>query len=158
MLVMAIEQPKSSIQELKLMADYLNAIGEMCNKAGIKFGYHNHAGEFRKVGDTTMMDYLLENTKPENVFFEMDVWWVVRAGASPVDYMKKYRGRFNTIHIKDRNEVGQSGMVGFDAIFANFRVAGTEQYIVEVEDASTPNVLRGLRQSAIYIRKAPFAQ
>lgn len=158
MLVMAIEQPKNSIQELKVMADYLNTIGEMCSKAGIKFGYHNHAGEFRKVGDTTMMDYLLENTKPENVFFEMDVWWVVKAGASPVDYMRKYRGRFNTIHIKDRNEVGQSGMVGFDAIFANFRIAGTEQYIVEVEDASTPNVLRGLRQCAIYIRKAPFVQ
>lgn len=158
MLVMAQERPKTTEQELKVMADYLNAIGEMCNKAGIKFGYHNHEAEFRKVGDTTMMDYLLANTKPENVFFELDVWWAVRAGASPVDYMKKYRGRFNTIHIKDRNEVGQSGMVGFDAIFSNFRVAGTQQFVVELEEASTPNILRGLRQSALYLRHASFVQ
>ena len=101
---------------------------------------------------------MLQNTDPENVFFEMDVYWTVMAGQAPVEYFKKYPGRFTCLHIKDFREVGQSGMVGFDAIFANFRVAGTEQYIVEVEDASTPNVLRGLRQSAIYIRKAPFAQ
>lgn len=34
-----------------------------------------------------------------------------------MDYMKKYRGRFEILHIKDKNEIGQSGMVGFDAIF-----------------------------------------
>lgn len=46
--------------------------------------------------------------------------------ASPVDYFHKYPGRFKMLHIKDRREIGQSGMVGFDAIFENAKTAGVE--------------------------------
>lgn len=99
-----------------------------------------------------MMDYLLQNTKPENVFFEMDVYWAVIGGVSPVEYMNRYPGRFEILHIKDKYEIGQSGMVGFDAIFRNFKVAGTRSFVVELERASTPNILRGLRHSALYLR------
>jgi len=45
-------------------------------------------------------------------------------------------------------------MVGFDAIFHNMPVAGTEAFIVELEQASTPNILKGLRESALYLRKS----
>lgn len=157
-LVMSMELPKRSEQELQVLTDLLNAIGEKCNQAGIRFGYHSHNHEFNKVGDTTMMDYLITHTSPENIFFEMDVYWAVVGGASPVEYMKKYRGRFELLHIKDKYEVGQSGMVGFDAIFNNFRTAGTHGYVVEMEYASTPNILRGLRESALYLRNADFVK
>jgi sugar phosphate isomerase/epimerase len=83
----------------------------------------------------------------------MDVFWAVMGGASPVEYMKKYAGRFELLHIKDKYEIGQSGMVGFDAIFRNMAKAGTQAFVVELEYASTPNILKGLRESALYIRK-----
>ena len=140
------------------MVNYLNAIGEKCNAAGIRFGYHSHSHEFRKVEDTTMMDYFISHTSPENVFFQMDVYWAVMAGVSPVEYMKKYRGRFELLHIKDKYEIGQSGMVGFDAIFNNFGVAGTKGYVVELEQASTPNILKGVRESALYLRNAAYVK
>lgn len=157
-LVMAMETAKQNEDELKVMASLLNAIGEKCNEAGIRFGYHSHNHEFRKVGNTTMMDYLLSNTDPDKVFFEMDVYWAVVGGASPVEYLQKYRGRFEILHIKDKYEIGQSGMVGFDAIFNNFRIAGTKDYVVELERASTPNILKGLRQSALYLRNSSFVK
>jgi sugar phosphate isomerase/epimerase len=47
-------------------------------------------------------------------------------------------------------------MVGFDAIFRNFRKAGTKAFIVEMEEASTPNILKGLRESALYLRNASY--
>ena len=153
-LVMSWSQPLGSEAEMSVMANYLDAIGEKCRKAGIRFGYHSHSHEFRKVDDTTMMDYFLSHTRPENVFFEMDVYWAVVGGASPVEYMRKYAGRFELLHIKDKYEIGQSGMVGFDAIFRNMPVAGTEAFIVELEQASTPNILKGLRESALYLRKS----
>jgi sugar phosphate isomerase/epimerase len=56
------------------------------------------------------------------------------------------------LHVKDKREVGQSGMVGFDAIFRNFDIAGTTGFVVEMEEASTPNILKGLRESALYLR------
>ena len=155
-LVMSYSQPSSSKAELETMASYLNAIGEKCRKAGIRFGYHNHSHEFKKVEDTTMMDYFISNTDPENVFFEMDVYWAVVGGASPVEYMQKYAGRFEMLHIKDKHEIGQSGMVGFDAIFRNMPKAGTKAYVVELENASTPNILKGLRESALYLRNADY--
>ena len=143
---------------LKVMAKYLNAIGDMCNAAGIRFGYHNHSAELERVGRTTMLDYLLTNTDPAKVFFQLDVYWTVMGGASPVEYMQKYAGRFEMIHIKDKYEIGQSGMVGFEPIFRNFRKAGVQAFVVEMEYASTPNILKGLRESALYLRNAEYVK
>lgn len=157
-LVMSWAPGLNSVAEFKVMAAYLDAIGEKCNNEGIRFGYHNHNQEFKVVEGTTMMDQIMENTKPENVFFEMDVYWAVVGGVSPVEYMKRYPGRFEVMHIKDKNELGQSGMVGFDAIFRNFAKAGVEAFVVELEQASTPNILKGLRESALYIRNAEFVK
>ncbi len=151
-LVMSYSPKLDTEAELKVMAEYLNAIGSRCNAAGIRFGYHNHAHEFAKVGNTTMMDYFIANTDPAKVFIEMDVYWAVVGGAAPVEYMHKYPGRFDLLHIKDKKEIGQSGMVGFDAIFRNFDKAGTKGFIVEMEEASTQNILKGLRESALYLR------
>ena len=157
-LVMSYSQKLNTEAELKTMAAYLNEIGRRCNQAGIRFGYHNHAHEFEKVAGTTMMDYFIANTDPENVFIEMDVYWAVVGGAAPVEYIQKYPGRFELLHIKDKKEIGQSGMVGFDAIFRNFKKAGTTAFVVEMEEASTPNILKGLRESALYLRNASYVR
>jgi len=154
-LVMSWSQPLQTRAELETMAAYLNAIGEKCRAAGIRFGYHSHSHEFQQVDGTTMMDWFISHTDPENVFYEMDVYWAVVGGASPVEYMKKYAGRFELLHIKDKHEIGQSGMVGFDAIFRNLPQAGTQAYVVELEEASSPNILKGLRESALYLRNMP---
>ena len=155
-LVMSYTPRMADETELQTMAAYLEAIGKKCNAAGIRFGYHSHNQEFSRVAGTTMMDYFISHTSPENVFFQMDVYWAVVGGASPVEYFNKYPGRFEMLHIKDKYEVGQSGMVGFDAIFRNAAKAGMKEYVVEMEYASTPNILRGLRESALYIRNAEY--
>lgn len=155
-LIMSWAPLLNSKEEIFVMSDYLNAIGQKCQAAGIRFGYHNHSQEYKKVDGTTMMDEFLARTNPENVFFEMDVYWTVMAGISPVEYMKKYPGRFSLLHIKDQYEIGQSGMVGFEPIFRNMPLAGAEGFVVELEYASTPNILQGLRESALYLRHAPY--
>jgi Sugar phosphate isomerases/epimerases len=151
-----LDVPKTKA-DLATEVKYLNEIGKLCRKAGIQYGYHNHAHEFTKVEDEVMLDYMLEHTDPENVFFEMDVYWTVIGKASPVDYFKKYPGRFTTLHIKDHREIGQSGMVGFDAIFANTDVAGVKYIFVELEELSK-DLDTGLKQSIDYLLKAPFVK
>ena len=155
-LVMSWSQPLKTKADMETFAAYLDAIGAKCREAGIRFGYHCHSHEFQRADGTTMIDVFASNTKPENVFIQMDVYWAVMAGASPVEYMRKYPGRYELIHIKDKYEVGQSGMVGYDAIFKAFQRAGTKAFVVELEEASTPNILRGLRESALYLRNASF--
>lgn len=148
--------PKN-LKDLKTYCDYFNEIGKKCRANGMKFGYHNHAHEFTKVEDRVMYDFMLENTNPEDVFFQMDVYWVVRGQNSPVDYFNKYKGRFDLLHIKDNKELGQSGMVGFDAIFKNTDAAGTKHLIVEVEQYNhTPE--QSVKMSLDYLLDCPLVK
>jgi sugar phosphate isomerase/epimerase len=123
-----------SLETLKKYCEYFNAIGEKCNAKGIRFGYHNHNMEFStKLEDQTIYDFMLVNTDPAKVMFEMDLYWVVEGGANPVDYFNKYPGRFELWHIKDKEEIGASGMMDFPSIWAARKKSGMKYGIVEVE-------------------------
>ena len=149
--------PKT-LKDLQTNCDYLNAIGKLCKEAGLQYGYHNHAHEFQKVEDKEVMyDYMLNHTDPAYVFFQMDVYWVVRGQNSPVDYFTKYPGRFKMLHIKDHREIGQSGMVGYDAIFRHTDEAGVQDIVAEIEQYSVP-VLESVKQSLDYLQDAPFVK
>lgn len=147
-----------NLADLKTYCDYFNAIGKKCNEEGIAFGYHNHAREFKKVEDTVIYDFMLENTDPECVFFQMDVYWAVMGQAYPVEYFRKYPGRFKTLHIKDHRELGESGMVGFDAIYKNVETAGTEAYIVEIEAFTNDDWKESLKMCADYLKGSDFVK
>ena len=149
---------QETLKDLQVYCDYLNEVGRRCKAAGIKYGYHNHAYEFEKVEDQVMYDYMLQHTDPELVFFQMDVYWAVIGKASPVDYFKRYPGRFKMLHIKDECEVGQSGMVGFDAIFKNAGLAGLENFVVEIERYSYEDIRKSFVESADYLLNAPFVK
>ena len=149
---------QETLKDLQVYCDYLNEVGRRCKAAGIKYGYHNHAYEFEKVEDQVMYDYMLQHTDPELVFFQMDVYWAVIGKASPVDYFKRYPGRFKMLHIKDEWEVGQSGMVGFDAIFKNAELAGLENFVVEIERYSYDDIRKSFVESADYLLNAPFVK
>ena len=147
-----------TLKDLQVWCDYHNAIGKKCAEVGLKYGYHNHSFEFNKIEDKVMIDYMIENTDPQYVFFEMDVYWTVMGESSPVEYFKKYPGRFKLLHIKDHKEIGQSGMVGFDAIFRNAEIAGVEHIIVEAEAYESADMMEGVAKCADYLLKADFVK
>lgn len=123
-----------SLAGLKTYCDYFNAVGEKCNAKGIRFGYHNHDKEFStKLEGQTLYDYMLANTDPKKVMFEIDLYWAVVGGANPVDYFNKYPGRFELWHIKDKEEIGASGMMDFAAIWKGVAKSGMKYGVVEVE-------------------------
>ena len=124
----------TTLEELSQYCDYYNQIGEKCNAAGIKFGYHNHNFEYKEIEDQIMYDYMLENTDPDKVFFQMDVYWTKQGGYDPVEYFNNYPNRFKLLHIKDEKELGGSDSVmDFDNLFKNIDQSGVEYLIVEVE-------------------------
>ncbi|MBT8291066.1 MAG: sugar phosphate isomerase/epimerase, partial [Muriicola sp.] len=82
------------------------------------------------------IDYMLENTDPEYVNFQMDLFWVTKAGADPVAYFEKYHGRFKAWHVKDMDEQGRfapvgKGSIDFKRILAQKELSGMEYYFVE---------------------------
>ena len=147
-----------NLKDLKTYCDYFNAVGKKCAEAGILYGYHNHAHEFNKVEDKVVYDFMLENTDPNYVFFQMDVYWACMGRAYPVEYFRKYPGRFKMLHIKDHYELGESGMVGFDAIFRNSATAGLQDYVVEYEAFSTEDPYECLKVGVNYLNEADFVK
>lgn len=151
-----MDVPKT-LKDLDTYCRYYNEVGKMCKEAGMSFGYHNHSHEFQKVEDKVMYDYMLEHTNPEYVFFQMDLYWVVRGQCSPVAYFKRYPGRFKMYHVKDDKEIGQSGMVGYDAIFRNADIAGVQDIVAEIEQYTMP-VEESVEVSLRYLQEAPFVK
>lgn len=128
------EKGYGSLKDLKRYCDYFNRVGEMCAEEGIKFGYHNHDKEFETVDGRTRYDYMLQNTDPEKVFFQLDLYWITVAGKDAVHYFDEYPGRFKLWHVKDEKELGANGMMNFQPIFAKAEKAGMKHIIVEVEN------------------------
>ena len=82
-------------------AEQLNQIGEKCKEAGLSFYYHNHAHEFKRIGETSLFELLVENTDSENVKFELDLVWAIRGGYDPLALLEKLGSRCDMIHQKD---------------------------------------------------------
>ena len=121
----------------KNLADILDTLGRKANDVGLKLLYHNHDFEFEKDEDGIVtIDYLLENCNPEWVNFQMDLYWVTKAGADPLAYFEKYPGRFKIWHVKDMDDQGWfapvgSGTIDFARILAQKEKSGMEYYMVE---------------------------
>ncbi|MEV4535948.1 sugar phosphate isomerase/epimerase [Asanoa sp. NPDC049518] len=122
----------------------LNKAGALAKKAGLRFGYHNHHFEFFRLdgGTTTGWDILTNETDPDLVHLEVDLFWVTRGAHDPVDVIRENRGRIKQFHVKDMNDAGSfadvgAGLIDFARIFQHGREAGIDEFIVERDDAGT---------------------
>lgn len=148
----------------KRVADFFNQAGATTNKAGIQFGYHNHTFEFQpdpQLGGKLPYDFLLENTDPNLVKMEMDLCWISVTGHDPVEYFKKYPGRFPLVHVKDVKEMPKSvpgktqefvdtsfekkvmtepgsGVIDWKRILSYSDQAGIKHYFVEHDSPADP--------------------
>lgn len=144
------------------LANILSTLGEKCEKAGLKLLYHNHDFEYKKDKDGIItIDYLLENTNPKYVNFQMDLYWVIKAGADPVDYFKKYPGRFKIWHVKDMDDQGRfapvgNGNIDFSRILANKKLSGMEYYMVEQDKTFNMKPLEAIKVSHKGLKEIGF--
>lgn len=77
-------------------------LAQKAKDAGLKLLYHNHDFEFVKLSDGTFfLDKLYELVPADLLETELDTCWVNVAGENPCEYLKKYSGRANVVHLKD---------------------------------------------------------
>lgn len=146
----------------KNLADILTKLGEKCKAAGLELLYHNHDFEFVKDADgNVVIDYLLENCDPKLVNFQMDLYWVTKAGADPVAYFKRYPGRFKIWHVKDMDAQGRfapvgNGSIDFKRILANKKLSGMKYYYVEQDACFNETPLEAIQISHKGLGKIGF--
>jgi sugar phosphate isomerase/epimerase len=156
--------PQKKLDDFKKFADEFNACGEICKKAGIRFGYHNHDYSFKELEGQIPQDVMMKNTDPALVDFEMDIYWVVAAGHNPVDWFKKYPNRFTACHVKDRSKTpgpdnGKNstdlgkGTIKFGEILKEGMKLGLQYPIVEQEFYPIGTPLQSVKVDADYMKK-----
>ncbi|CAN5600401.1 sugar phosphate isomerase/epimerase [soil metagenome] len=134
----ADERP--TIDSYKEICDIMNKSADVCKKYGIRLNYHNHDFEFAKLEGQIPYDVMLERLDPKQVGMEMDLYWVVYAGFSPLDYFKKYPGRFEQWHVKDMDKTDRkknadigTGTIDFKTIFTKAKESGLKHWYMEEE-------------------------
>lgn len=147
----------------KGVAARFNALGAKARDAGLKFAFHNHASEATPLADGAKpYDILLGETDPKLVNFQMDLYWMIKAGGDPLAYFKSNPGRFISVHVKDATaapelamrDVG-AGAVDWKAIFAQRAKAGIKYFIVE-HDEPKPDAFASIAASYNYLNKLTF--
>ena len=124
------------------LAEQLNAFGEACDRAGLRFAYHNHDFEFELTDGGVPYDVLLDETDPALVEFELDLYWIRAAARSELEYFERYPGRFTMWHVKDMDTRGEmadvgDGVIDFAALFGRADT-GVRYAFVERDDSPDP--------------------
>ena len=160
-----------SVEGFKAYAARLNELAKPFKGTGIRLQYHNHSQEFRnfpQLNGKSGMAILIEETDPELVLFELDVFWMSAAGCDPIQWIEKVSGRIPIIHFKDLAidwkseetgmglvnrrfaEIGQ-GNVNWPPIVDACVKAGVEWYVVE-QDRTVLDEFECLKISVDYMR------
>lgn len=141
------ESFRTDADALKRFMDVFNKCGELCKTHGMQFGYHNHDFEFNhKLDGKLMYDVILEETDPELVIQQLDIGNMYGVGGRAMDVIKRYPGRFASLHVKDEiksksGEMGGyesailgKGVIGVkDVLALAKKIGGTRHYIIEQE-------------------------
>jgi sugar phosphate isomerase/epimerase len=155
--------------QARAAAAVFNRAGAALAKHGIKFFYHCHGYEFRPHGDGTFMDLLMKETDPKSVRFQMDVFWVKHPGQDPVEWLEKYPGRWELMHVKDmkkgvqgnfsggsdvKNDVPVgTGQMDWPAILKAAKKSGVKHYFIEDE---SPTAAEQIPRSLEYLKTAKW--
>lgn len=127
--------------EAEALAQSLNRAAKQFKEAGLILSYHNHAHEFLRFGDRTMLEIIYENAP--DLEAEIDTFWVHKGGGDAVRWIESMAGRMSVLHLKDygmaRKEnvcdpvmapVG-SGNLDWKRIFIAAQKTGVRCYVVE---------------------------
>lgn len=148
-----------SIEKFKLLASKLNIVGERITKAGLGFAYHNHNFEFIDHDGKIGYDIIMEETDPNLVKLQIDLYWVARASKlTPAELFRKQSGRFVMWHIKDMDKITLdytelgNGSIDYTKILPDTKIAGMQYYYLEQGGNFRKDSMQSIAESAAFFK------
>lgn len=147
-------------EDYKALITFLDQAGETCRREGITLCYHNHDFELERLSDgRTALETILDDTNPDHVKAELDVYWLTKAGKDPVEWMNHYKTRTPLIHLKDMTtdeeqffaELGTGG-VDIERVLKTGAETGVQWWVVE-QDFSRRSPIQSIEISMNYLKK-----
>jgi len=133
-------EERTIFKDWQELADVFNRVGEAARQRGLGFVYHNHDFELEALEGKVPHDYLVANTDPALVRFQLDVYWLTKGGRDPVPEINRIGPRVASLHIKDMDATPAreiiapgSGIFDFRPILAAARRARINDLYVEVD-------------------------
>jgi len=158
-----IEVAKKTVEDFNKAGKFLK------DEFGITFCYHNHGYEFSAYESGTLMDYIIQNTNPKYVSFEIDILWTFFPGVNPTELLNKYGNRFKLLHLKDlrkgvtgnlsggtavENDVALgTGQLDIPTILKAAKKAGIKHYYIEDE---SPGYAKQVPQTMLYLKSLKY--
>lgn len=105
----------ASLEKVLEFCEKVNEVTQKLKEDGITLYYHNHHVEFRKYDGKTLLDIIRE--KAPLLGFELDVHWIQRGGANPLEVIRDYKGKVELIHLKDYR-VGEIPQEAIDSLYS----------------------------------------
>ena len=156
-----------SIETAKKAVTDFNNVGKILKEEyGLTFCYHNHGYEFSSYEKGTFFDFIVANTNPDYVSFELDILWVAHPGKNPAELLKKYGKRIKLMHVKDlrkgivgdfsggtpiENDVALgTGQIDIAAVIKAARKSAIKNYYIEDE---SNNIKIQVPQSLAYLKQ-----
>jgi sugar phosphate isomerase/epimerase len=159
------QEGQFTIDDVKKAIDVFTSAGKLLTENGIKLCYHPHGYEFGSYEGGTLFDYMVRNTDPKYVNYEMDVFWIKHPGQDPVELLRRYPNRFLLLHLKDRkpgtpgNQEGHApdetnvvlgqGDVGIAAVMKEAKKIGIKYCFIEDE---SPIAVQQIPQSLEFLK------
>lgn len=148
------ESYRKDIDGLKKFLAVFNKSGELCQKSGMKFGYHNHDFEFNTTVDGALLyDIILKETDPNLVIQQMDMGNMYGAGGRALDLLKKYPGRFASLHVKDEIKSTKGEMGGYESTVLGTGILPVKEVL---DQATKTNDVHLIIEQESYQGKAPL--
>lgn len=166
------DDERKTLDDYKRLADDFNKMGAEAKKNNVKFAYHNHGYGFSEKEGKIPFHVLAENTDPNVVFLQMDLFWTIAGGADPVALFDKYPKRYVSMHVKDMKakktfsgdggDSGQwielfpnmttagNGVLDLKTILTKAKASGVKHFFVEQDMVAEPEV--ALKKSIDYLK------
>jgi len=134
--------------------EVFNKSGELCSKSGMKFGYHNHDFEFSEnLGGEMLYDIMMKNTDAKLVIQQLDIGNLYNGGAIAAEIVKKYPGRFSSVHVKDEIKATE-GNDKYESTILGAGIVNVKE-VIDMIRKSSKNVHYIIEQES-YQGKAPL--
>ncbi len=146
----------TSVESIAQVCDELNAADEAARAAGLRFAYHNHDFEFRRLADGSLVfDHMRRLLNP-TVNFETDIYWVKFAGEDPAAVISSVSDRVPLVHVKDGSGVRDDGFLaageGIVDIPAAVKAAQHAEWLIVELDWCKTDVLAAVEKSLGYLK------
>ena len=159
------ETMRKTYDDMLRYMEVFNKSGELCQKSGMKFGYHNHWFEFtEKLNDVKVFDIIMQKIDPKLVAMQLDIGNMYIGGGKALDILGQYPGRFELIHVKDEiasntpdkfesSVLGKGIIPTKEAIDLGRKIGGTTVFIIEQESYQNATALESVKEDLEVMKK-----